>query len=216
MQRPCGPAFVSIPIDDWEAQTRPVAPRDVSRDAAPDPRMLDALVRALATAERPAFVSGPEVDMERAGDAAVALAERSRAAVWAAPFSSNVSFPEEHPRFAGFLPAAPEPVSDALSAYDLIVVLGAPVFTFHVAGDCALFRSGIPLFQITANGDAAASSPLGSAIIASLRLALSRLNELLPATQRTALAPRRPKKPPPAADPIPAEFLMHMIDVTRP
>src|SRR5690349_6910590 len=193
MQRPCGPAFVSIPIDDWEAQTRPVAPRDVSRDAAPDPRMLDALVRALATAERPAFVSGPEVDMEGAGDAAVAVAERSRAAVWASPFSSNVSFPEDHPLFAGFLPAAPEPVSDALSAYDLIVVLGAPVFTFHVAGDCALFRSGIPLFQITTNGDAAAASPVGTAIVASLRLALPLIGERLPSTARTAAAPRKRK-----------------------
>jgi benzoylformate decarboxylase len=217
MQRPCGPTFVSIPIDDWEAQTHPVAPRDVSRDAAPDPQMLDALVRALTAAERPAFVIGPEVDMEGAGEIAVKLAERSRAAVWASPFSSAVSFPEHHPLFAGFLPAAPEPVSDTLSAYDLIVVLGAPVFTFHVAGECALFRSGVPLFQITANADSAAASPVGTAIVASLRLALSRLNELLPATaDRTAPAPRERKPPPPAADPILAEFLMHMIDVTRP
>src|SRR5690349_25019031 len=53
MQRPCGPTFVSIPIDDWEAQTRPMASRAVSRDVGPDPQMLDALVRALAAAERP-------------------------------------------------------------------------------------------------------------------------------------------------------------------
>ena len=216
MQRPCGPTFVSIPIDDWEARTHPVASRAVSRDAAPDPQMLDALVRALAAAERPAFVIGPEVDMEGAGEAAVALAERSRAAVWASPTSSAVSFPEDHPLFAGFLPAVPEPLSNTLSAYDLIVVLGAPVFTFHVAGECALFGSGIPLFQITTNADSAASSPVGTAIVVSLRLALTRLNELLPATGRTAPAPRRRKAPPPATDPIPVEFLMHMIGVARP
>jgi benzoylformate decarboxylase len=216
MQRPCGPTFVSIPIDDWEAQTRLMASRAVSRDAAPDPQMLDALVRALAAAERPAFVIGPEVDMEGAGEAAVALAERSRAAVWASPTSSAVSFPEDHPLFAGFLPAVPEPVSNTLSAYDLIVVLGAPVFTFHVAGECALFRSGIPLFQITTNGDSAASSPVGTAIVASLRLALTRLGELLPATDRTPPTRRKRKAQPPATDPILVEFLMHTIDVTRP
>src|SRR5689334_1717596 len=58
MQRPCGPTFVSIPIDDWEARTRPIAHRAVSRDAAADPQMLDALAGALAAAERPAVVIG--------------------------------------------------------------------------------------------------------------------------------------------------------------
>src|ERR671932_2333319 len=36
MQKPYGPTFVSIPIDDWRAETDPVAPRRISGDAAPD------------------------------------------------------------------------------------------------------------------------------------------------------------------------------------
>src|SRR5688572_13431678 len=31
MQPPCGPAFVSVPIDDWDQPARPVSPRQVSR-----------------------------------------------------------------------------------------------------------------------------------------------------------------------------------------
>src|SRR5215475_5757538 len=30
MQKPCGPTFVSIPVDDWEAEAEPLVPRQVS------------------------------------------------------------------------------------------------------------------------------------------------------------------------------------------
>src|SRR5918998_3269991 len=60
MQKPHGPTFVSIPSDDWNVETYPVAPRIVSNDAAPDPELVAALARALQTAERPVFVIGPE------------------------------------------------------------------------------------------------------------------------------------------------------------
>jgi benzoylformate decarboxylase len=118
--------------------------------------------------------------------------------------------------FAGFLPAAPGPVSQALSAHDLVVVLGAPMFTFHVAGDCALFRSGTPLFQITTDGDAAAAAPAGTGIVGSLRLALPHLTGLLAPTSRPAPPPRARPAPPSASDPVTAEFLMHALAVTRP
>jgi benzoylformate decarboxylase len=217
MQRPCGPTFISIPIDDWAAAAEPVVARSLSRDAAPDPAPLEELARALARAERPVLVIGPEVDAEGAGQDAVALAERVRAPVWASPFACRVVFPEEHPLFAGFLPAAPEPVSETLSRHDLVVVLGAPVFTFHVGGDCKLFRSGIPIWQITTDPDSAAGAPSGNAIVASLRLSLPRLRALLPERTERPAPPPRVRKPPPApSDPIPAEYLMHAIDQARP
>lgn len=218
MQRPRGPTFVSIPIDDWAARTRPAAARTVALDTAPDPAPLEGLARALAAARRPALVIGPEVDEEGAGEAAVALAERITAPVWAAPFSSRVSFPEEHPLFAGFLAAAPEAVAAALAGHDLILVLGAPVFTFHVAGDCALFHAGgPPLFQLTTDADAAASAPVGTAILGSLRLAAPAIAGLLPAASgRAPPPPRRRPAPPPPADPIPAEFLLHRLSCAMP
>lgn len=216
MQRPCGPTFVSIPMDDWGVETYSVATRVVSRDTAPDPDLLAALASALESSERPVLVIGPEVDSEGAGAAVVALAERLCVPVWISPFSSNVGFPEEHPLFAGFLPAAPGAVSAALSPHDLVIVLGAPVFTFHVAGDCALFRSDTPLFQITADGEAAAAAPIGAGIVGSLRLALSALMTHLPSRNR-GTPPQRPlREVPLARDPIPAEYLMHMISATMP
>jgi benzoylformate decarboxylase len=37
MQKPCGPTFVSIPIDDWNVAAQMPRLRTVSRDVAPDP-----------------------------------------------------------------------------------------------------------------------------------------------------------------------------------
>jgi benzoylformate decarboxylase len=146
----------------------------------------------------------------------VAFAEHVRAPVLVSPFSSAVSFPETHPLFAGFLPAAPQPISATLAAHDLVVVLGAPVFTFHVAGDFSLPRSNTKLFQLTNDRAAAAAAPMGTGIVGSLRLALPALTRIVPPASRDMPPPRPPADNPAARNPMPAEFLLHMIAATRP
>ncbi|MBD0271755.1 MAG: benzoylformate decarboxylase, partial [Acetobacteraceae bacterium] len=145
MQRPRGPAFVSIPADDWARAAAPAIARAAPSDPAPDPAALQGLAAALAAARRPVLVVGPEADEEGAGPAVVALAERLNAPAWASPFASRLCFPEDHRLFAGHLAAAPGEVAEALAGHDLVLVLGAPVFTFHVAGHCALFGGETPL-----------------------------------------------------------------------
>ena len=107
MQPPCGPTFVSVPIDDWTHQTQPVEARSVSRELGPDAEAMKALVAALSASKRPALVVGPGVDRAEAVDLMVRVAEKTRAAVWVSPFSARCSFPERHPQFAGFLHASP-------------------------------------------------------------------------------------------------------------
>jgi len=46
MQPPCGPTFVSVPIDDWTHQTQAVEARTVSRELGPDPDAMKALAQA--------------------------------------------------------------------------------------------------------------------------------------------------------------------------
>lgn len=207
MQRPWGPTLVSIPMDDWSALTRPVPPRRVSVDVAPDPAMLDLLAEALGRAERPIFVVGPEVDQEGAGPALLALAEHGHVPILASPFASRMACLEDHPLFAGFLAAAPGAVAAGLAGYDCVVVIGAPVFTFHVAGECAVLHDGTPIFQLTADGEAAAAAASGTAIIGSMRLALPELlARLSPATRGAPALRAKPTVPQPAA-PLPAEYL---------
>ncbi len=217
MQKPWGPTFVSVPADDWGAPCWPVRPRIVAQDVAPDPTLIESAARAIALARRPVLVIGPEVDQEAAGEAMLRLAERIGAPVLTSPFSSRISFPENHPLFAGFLAAAPQAVSDVLLAHDLVLVVGAPVFTFHVVGDAAIFRSDIPIIHLTTDGEAAASAPAGTSILGSLRLALPALTEKLPeVSDRVPPPPRRPPEPPQPAHPIPAEFLLHRLHQAMP
>ena len=184
MQPPCGPTFVSIPIDDWTRPTQPIEARRVSRELGPDPEAMKALVAALAASKRPALVVGPGVDRAGAVDLMVQVAEKAKAAVWVSPFSARCSFPERHPQFAGFLHASPGQLSDALRDHDLVVVIGAPVFTFHVEGHAAIFDGATTIFQITDDPDAAAVTPSGASIVATMKPALAMLLDLLPESKR--------------------------------
>ena len=216
MQPPCGPTFVSVPTDDWIRQTQPLEARRVSREIGPDPDAIKTLVAALSASQRPALVVGPGVDRAEAVDLMVRLAEKTKAAVWVSPFSARCSFPERHPQFAGFLHASPAQLSDALRDHDLVVVIGAPVFTFHVEGHAPIFDGAATIFQITDDPTAAAATPVGTSIIASMKPALALLLELLPQTRRAMPTGRILPPAPVSGDPIPVEFLLHTLASAMP
>jgi benzoylformate decarboxylase len=216
MQPPCGPTFVSVPIDDWTHQTQPVEARNISRELGPDLEAMHALAAALAKSKRPALVAGPGIDRAQAVELMVEVAEKAGAAVWVSPFSPRCSFPERHPQFAGHLHASPGQLSDALREHDLVVVIGAPVFTFHVEGHAPVFDGGSTIFQITDDAAAAAVAPSGTSIIATMKPALTMLLELLPAAKREVFKGRAMAPAPTAADPIPAEFLLYTLSTLMP
>ena len=212
MQPPCGPTFVSVPIDDWTHPTQAVKARSVSREINPDRDAMAHLASALSASKHPAFVVGPAIDRAQAVELMVRLAEKTRAAVWVSPFSARCSFPETHPQFSGFLHASPGQLSDALRDRDLVVVIGAPVFTFHVEGHAPIFDGTTAIFQITDDPTAATVTPSGASIIATMKPALKMLLELLPDTRRAAPEGRKLPSPPQAADPVPVEFLLHSLN----
>jgi len=216
MQPPCGPTFVSVPIDDWTHPTQPLEARNVSREIGPDPAAIKSLAAALSASKRPALIVGPGVDRAQAVDLMVRLAEKAKAAVWVSPFSARCSFPERHTQFAGFLHASPAQLSDALRGHDLVVVIGAPVFTFHVEGHASIFDGATTIFQITDDPTAAAVSPVGTSIVATMKPALNMLLDLLPETARQTPAGRVLPPAPVAGDPIPVDFLLHTLSTSMP
>lgn len=215
MQKPCGPTFVSVPSDDWAAEADPVLPQVKSRRLLPDPEPLRLLAAALDRSTRPALVVGTGVERDGAYDRLIELAEKTRASVWAAPMNSRRVFPEDHPLFAGFLPSAPEQVSDVLAKYDVVVVLGAPVFTYHVPGEFTFPQTGIPFFHITDEPEAVAATPLGTSILATVDAAIEALLNAVAPSRRAIPAPRAraPRLDP--ADPIAAEYVMQTIAELR-
>jgi acyl-CoA reductase-like NAD-dependent aldehyde dehydrogenase/thiamine pyrophosphate-dependent acetolactate synthase large subunit-like protein len=175
MQPPRGPTLVSVPLGDWDEVATALPEREIVGGFAPVPEALDALARKLGTAREPVIVAGPVVDIDGAWDATVCLAERLQAKVWASPRSSRASFPERHPLFAGFLPPAQPALTNCLKGTDFVLVLGAPVFTYHFPGTDEHVPEGAELCLITDDPKQAAGAAVGSAIVSNLKLAAEGL-----------------------------------------
>lgn len=175
MQPPCGPVLVSVPADDWGRFCTPVKARRVSHSVRPDPALLEVIGRQLDAARRPAFVLGAAVDRDGAWDDVVALAEQQQASVWVAPMSGRNGFPENHRLFAGFLPAAREPIVELLAGHDFILALGAAAFTYHVEGSGPHIPAGSQLAQIVDDPNTLAWAPEGTAVLGSVRQSVQDL-----------------------------------------
>jgi benzoylformate decarboxylase len=215
MQAPQGPTFVSVPVDDWDKECDPLELTTISRQVRGDASLLAALAEALATARNPAIVVGAGLSRDDCWDEAIALAERHKAAVWVAPMAARAGFPENHPLFQGFLTAGREPIVAALEGHDLILVLGAPTFIYHVEGFGPHVPEGARLFQIVDNPDMASWIPTGTAIVSSLKPALAELLAGPKPIARPAPAPRR------MADALPGlpftdAYLMQRMAALRP
>ncbi|HTX46782.1 MAG TPA: benzoylformate decarboxylase [Solirubrobacteraceae bacterium] len=202
---PRGPAFVSIPMDDWDVEAdedvaRNAAARSVSARTVPDGAALASLAERLQTAASPVLVAGPDVDASGGWDAAVALAEKLRLPVWASPVTggNRLGFPENHPNFRGALPPAIGALSGTLAGHDLVLVVGSSVFPYYPYIPGPLLPDGVALVAITSDPNEAARAPMGDAIVGDVCLAVERLLELCgEASDRPAPEPR------PAPGPLP-------------
>lgn len=204
MQPPCGPVLVSIPADDWEQPAEPVPARRIGTGLRPDPAVLAQIGDALDASQRPALVVGAGVDRDGAWDDVRALAERHQARVWVAPMSARGGFAEDHPLFAGFLPAIRERIVQRLTGHDLVLVLGAPAFSYHVEGQGPHLPDGAQLCQLIDDAHTAAWTPVGMAVQCSIGLGVrDLLARPAPTVPRAAPAPRA--KPPRAEPPPPGE-----------
>lgn len=219
MQPPRGPTFVSIPVDDWDRSCEPVAARVVSSLVTGDPQLLNAAATALAQAVQPVIVVGASVARDDAWTETIALAERHDAAVWAAPMASRSGFPERHRLFAGFLPADRIAIVKCLKGADLVLVLGAPVFTYHVEGTGPHVPSGAQLVQLTDDPAAAARCPVGTSIVTHLKHGVAAM--LAPGGGESVSKRRRPPRIPSRAPELSAErltdgYLLQQIAALRP
>ena len=217
MMPPRGPVLVSIPVDDWDRPAKLIAPRLVSTQVRPQPSLIEAIGKALDASERPAIVVGGAVDRDGAWDETVALAERHNARVWVAPMSGRCSFPEDHRLFAGFLPAMREKIVALLDGHDLLLALGAPVFTYHVEGAGPHVPEGASVFQIIDDPDTASWTPVGTTAVGSIRLGVEDLLARPAPSLRPAPAARAPQVAAEPSSPMTAAFAVQTLaEVRRP
>lgn len=195
MTPPRGPVFVSVPVDDWDAECDWVDARSIATLNPGDPAAIAKLAAALARAQRPALVLGAGTARDHAWDALVSLAEQQGAAVYVAPYASRNVFPEDHALFRGFLPAFQERMVTLLAEHDFILSMGGPLNLYHAEGSGPHVPEHAECWSVGDNPAALAWAPVGNAILGNTRA----IAEALLAQGKPAGRPLPAPRPAPAA-----------------
>lgn len=195
-QHPKGPTHVSVPYDDWDREIDENVPltlaREISDGLSISDAALAALVARIDAAQNVGLVFGPEVDATHANADAVRLAERLGADAWIAPSPPRCPFPTTHERFRGVLPANVRDIASLLSPYDLVVVIGAPVFRYHHNHPARYLAEGTSLIQVSQDAEEIARAAFGDAVLAPIADTTARLADAVaekarPAPERAAV-----------------------------
>ncbi len=169
-----GPAVVIVPMGDWlEEAGEPheiAAPQRVLRPGAVDDEAVAALARLLDGSARPALVAGARLDTPERWAALAALAERLGAPVYQEPFSGQAGFPQDHVQWAGPLPFLRPELRETLAPYDLVLVVGGPVFRQSAYDPGPFVHEGTVLAMVSDDADEVHRSPVELALLAAPEL----------------------------------------------
>jgi benzoylformate decarboxylase len=207
-----GPAIVVVPMDDWLAdldqELRIAGPVTVRRAGTDAGASVDDVVRLLEEAVAPVLVVGAGADDQAAWDALVGLAERLGAPVWQEAFGARAGFPQDHPQFAGHLPAARSQLRSVFDEHDFALVVGTCAFRQYVYEPGPLVPRGVAVVVISDDPDELHHSHADVAVLADPATACAaitrRLRDRPPApTHRSTLT----IEPPATDEPMRAEHV---------
>ena len=131
---PKGPVFVSLPQNFMEAETDCLAPPKSHVNTQSVAGGLDELAAILNTcdANEIAIVAGDEISDSNAFDQTILLAEALGADVYGSALHESAVFPSSHPLWKGTLKPITAEISETLSPYKKIFLLGARSFMAYV------------------------------------------------------------------------------------
>jgi benzoylformate decarboxylase len=200
-----GPALVIVPMDDWlqpagDPAERAAPARVLGADEAGDDAVAE-LAALLDGARAPALVVGAGADTPACWSALVALAERLGCPVWQEAFGARAGFPQDHPQFAGHLPADRARLREALDGHDAVLTVGAPVFRQYPFAPGPLVAPGTRVGLVTDDPAEAHRSPADLAVLAPpaavCRALAARVGDRGATRAAEAPAPAGPPAPPP-------------------
>ena len=174
-----GPALVIVPMDDWLADAgdaaERAAPRRVVRARTADRRRRRGARRARSPGrEAPALVVGAGADDPDTWPALVALAERLGCPVWQESFSARAGFPQDHPLFAGHLPADRIRLRETLAPHDVVLAIGSPVFRQYPFIPGPFVEAGTVVAMVASDPAEVHRSTADLAVLAAVRAGLRR------------------------------------------
>jgi benzoylformate decarboxylase len=147
---PTGPVFISLPGDILNAEAGIELGRSTRIDTRvrPSDEALQALTARILKAERPVIIAGDEIVKSDALQEAALLAATLGAPAFqqSAPYGAH--FLSESPCFMGALSRLQTHVREVLSAFDLMIVLGADPLRMSVHSEVDPLPAGLPILQI--------------------------------------------------------------------
>jgi benzoylformate decarboxylase len=147
---PTGPVFLSLPGDIMNAESDIDLgkPTRIGAHIRGDHAAIEAAAALMAKSDRPIIIAGDAVALSGAYTELAALAEALGAPVYDETVPSRVNFPASHPLYAGPLTRLAAAVHETLSAHDLVVSIGADVFTLSVPGKMEPLPAGMPVVHL--------------------------------------------------------------------
>jgi len=186
---PTGPVFLSLPMDlmgpaveDAGAGPTPIAAR-----ARPEPEAVARAADLLAGARAPIVIAGDGVARAHAVAEMTALAELAGARVHGEPVYRRTNIAGDHALWRGGLFPSPAGVRKALEECDVLVIVGANVFTWFLHTEGAPFPRGLRVIQIDDDPwEIGRSYPVSLGIAADPRTTLAELASALRARMTEA------------------------------
>jgi benzoylformate decarboxylase len=197
-----GPAVVTVPMDDWSSPTadrEDASPERIVRAASVADEALAEVADLVEASSTPALVVGAGADDAESWAALTRLAERLACPVWQESFGARAGFPQDHPLFAGHLPADRAGLRRVLSGHDVVVAVGAPVFRQYTYAEGRLVEDGTRVVLVSEYPDEAHRSPATLVVLAAPAAVCAALAKRVaarpPARQPLLVRPLAPEPP---------------------
>jgi benzoylformate decarboxylase len=194
---PTGPVFLSLPMDLMAPAVEDTAapPPTIAARSRPDPGALARAAELLSGARAPIIIAGDGVARAQAVSELTVLAELLGARVHGEPVYRRTNFPGTHALWRGGLFPSPIGVRKALEECDVLLIVGANVFTWFLYTEGTPFPRGLRVVQIDDDPwEIGRSYPIELGIAADPRATLAELSGALRArlteSDRSAAATR--------------------------
>ena len=179
---PMGPVFLSLPGDILtdSADLDLGAPSRVPLGIRGDAGAIARAASVIAKARSPVIVAGDAVPQGNALAELVALAEAMGAPVYDEGMASRAMFPSSHPLYRGALVRLPGAIRGMLMQHDLLVSIGADLFTLSLPGEVESMPQDYPVVHLdTDPWELAKNYPEQVSILGEPKVALPELTRAL-------------------------------------
>jgi benzoylformate decarboxylase len=194
---PMGPVFLSLPGDILtdSADLDLGFPSRVASGIRGDAGAIAAAAAIIAKAGSPVIFAGDAVPQGDALQELVDFAEALGAPVYDEGMASRAMFPSSHPLYRGALVRLPAAIHGVLTQHDLLVSVGADLFTLSLPGDIESMPEGYPVVHLdTDPWELGKNYPEKVSILCEPKVTLPELTEAVRAARTAVEAERSVKR----------------------